>query len=538
MQRITITIILLLCLVFQGCKDHQQMLDQLAELERQNQADSLMTNDSLAITLCKYFDSHGTSNERMRAHYMLARTYSDRGEAPQALEEFHTATACADTTAEDCDYRLLGRVCSQAAGLFLGCSLYREMLDALSLQYKYAKQANDTLTWIYAIGSKSEAYYMLGEKDSAIMSLQQANQLYKSYGYDSYAVESYYMLFLLMTEKGRFDEARHYMEIYDTLSGHYKNGLVEEGYEPYYHCKGLFYMGIHQKDSAEIFFRRELRYARSINDQEGAYKGLYLLFKQLGATDSVAKYADLCYQTSEKNTKSKPVEEYQRMHALYNYSHNQKIAQEKMRENARLNHWLFACILLLVMVGVVVVLYIRDVRVKKKEAELNYRYQFEQQERAKRDLIAIHEKEFTFLLDQKEKEIADRQKIIDQLEEDFLRTKSLMIKISKNETHARFRYLSQHPNQKVTSEEWTSLDKMLGKYLPNFKAWVDSRLNIDDVDRRICILTRLQFSPSEIANLIGITTQNLYSRRKQLLKDLFKTTGKPEDFDKKIVKIK
>ena len=39
MQRITITIILLLCLVFQGCKDHQQMLDQLVELERQNQAD-------------------------------------------------------------------------------------------------------------------------------------------------------------------------------------------------------------------------------------------------------------------------------------------------------------------------------------------------------------------------------------------------------------------------------------------------------------------------------------------------------------------
>ena len=53
-----------------ACNDHQQMLSQLEELERQNLADSLMTNDSLAINLCDYFDSHGTPNERMRAHYM------------------------------------------------------------------------------------------------------------------------------------------------------------------------------------------------------------------------------------------------------------------------------------------------------------------------------------------------------------------------------------------------------------------------------------------------------------------------------------
>ena len=117
MKRINCFLILLLGLVLQGCKDHQQMLTQLEELERQNLADSLMTNDTLAIALSDYFDSHGTPNERMRAHYMLARTYTDRGEAPQALEEFMKSIESADTTAADCDFSKLSRVCGQMVQL-------------------------------------------------------------------------------------------------------------------------------------------------------------------------------------------------------------------------------------------------------------------------------------------------------------------------------------------------------------------------------------------------------------------------------------
>ena len=74
MQRINRLLIILFCIAFWACNDHQQMLSQLEELERQNLADSLMTNDSLALSLCEYFDCHGTPNERMRAHYMLARS--------------------------------------------------------------------------------------------------------------------------------------------------------------------------------------------------------------------------------------------------------------------------------------------------------------------------------------------------------------------------------------------------------------------------------------------------------------------------------
>ena len=62
-----------------SCSDGSRQRLQLEELERQNRADSLVTNDSLARDLTQWFDRHGTSNEQLRAHYILGRTYADLG---------------------------------------------------------------------------------------------------------------------------------------------------------------------------------------------------------------------------------------------------------------------------------------------------------------------------------------------------------------------------------------------------------------------------------------------------------------------------
>ena len=112
MKQLPIVLLLTFLLLLAACTsgDRQQRLAQLEELERQNVADSLMTNDSLAQALADFFDRHGTPNERLRAHYILGRTYSDLGDAPRALTSYQDAVKSADTTASDCDYAKLSRV--------------------------------------------------------------------------------------------------------------------------------------------------------------------------------------------------------------------------------------------------------------------------------------------------------------------------------------------------------------------------------------------------------------------------------------------
>ncbi|MBQ8487891.1 MAG: hypothetical protein IJ533_09625, partial [Prevotella sp.] len=61
MHRFCLLLLTLSLLV--ACDDGRQQRLQLEELERQNRADSLMLNDSLALALAEHFDHHGTPNE-------------------------------------------------------------------------------------------------------------------------------------------------------------------------------------------------------------------------------------------------------------------------------------------------------------------------------------------------------------------------------------------------------------------------------------------------------------------------------------------
>ena len=158
-----------ICLVLASvvaCSNGDEMRRQLSELQASNQADSLMTDDSLALTLCEYFDSYGTPNEQMLAHYLLGRTYADMGEAPQALDEYHHAADCADTTAVDCDYRLLAKIHAQTANLFSNQMMPQEMLAELRLMENYSQKCNDSIYQALALEWQHSAYEMLGDTET------------------------------------------------------------------------------------------------------------------------------------------------------------------------------------------------------------------------------------------------------------------------------------------------------------------------------------------------------------------------------------
>ena len=90
--------------------EHTKMKCLMLDMRLRDKADMMPTSDDSARLVASYFDSHGTANERLLAHYLLARTYTDMGEAPRALDEYHHAAECADTTAQDCDFLQLAKV--------------------------------------------------------------------------------------------------------------------------------------------------------------------------------------------------------------------------------------------------------------------------------------------------------------------------------------------------------------------------------------------------------------------------------------------
>jgi len=168
MKRLSIALLLTWLLAACTSGDRQQRLAQLEELERQNVADSLMTNDSLAQALADFFDRHGSSNERLRAHYILGRTYADLGEAPAAINAYLDAAACADTIAQDCDWAKLCRVHAQSAKIYHRLAQPRSQLEELKTAEYCARRAKDTLVVIECISQRADAYSLLHQPDSAI----------------------------------------------------------------------------------------------------------------------------------------------------------------------------------------------------------------------------------------------------------------------------------------------------------------------------------------------------------------------------------
>ena len=152
-----------------GCGGGEEQRRQLAELEEQNHSGQPMQNDSLAEALVAYFDRHGNANERMRAKYILGRTYYCLGELPRALETYYEAADCADTTAADCDFAKLSRIHAQSAIIYNLHVQPRSQLKELRLAEYYAWKGLDTLQAIECYAQQADAYNLLKQFDSVII---------------------------------------------------------------------------------------------------------------------------------------------------------------------------------------------------------------------------------------------------------------------------------------------------------------------------------------------------------------------------------
>ena len=189
MKQIYVLLIVLLTLA--GCSGgrYGEMRQRLEALNALNRADSVLTATERdeAQALADYFDSHGTPNDQMLAHYLLGRCYADMREAPMALHCYQEAITRADTLSPDCDFAQLSRVYGQSATIFYQQGLYRNQLEYLGLSVKYGWLAKDTLNALLSYAHKTYAFERLLLEDTSFIVLEDAIRQLKTYNYNKVA---------------------------------------------------------------------------------------------------------------------------------------------------------------------------------------------------------------------------------------------------------------------------------------------------------------------------------------------------------------
>ncbi len=524
-----------------GCSgDKAQRLQQLEQLEQQNRSGEAMLNDSLAESLVNYFDRHGDANERMRSRYILGRTYYCLDELPRALEMYNEAADCADTTSEDCDYKVLSRIHAQNALLFHKQVQPRSQLRELRLASYYAWKGKDTLQAIECFAQQGDAYDYLKICDSVILIKEKASDLFNRIGNAKRAAQTLAPAISSLVEKGDIEKARIYCDIYENQSGLFDDyGNIIEGREIYYYIKGEYYLALHQLDSAEYLFRKELRDSKDINNQIAGSKGLQKVYEQRLVSDSIAKYANLCYILNDSAYSLSEMQNTQKFQASYNYNHH-KLRAEQSKRVAERTIIVFICfaVILLVVGGGVFVFY----RYKKQKVLAEYlqnletlaKIQSELQELCGEDgdvpaLIARKNKEISLL----QSRISEYQKHQTDKDKASLEDRLTHTKIVKDLSDL----LYENPVRQASRDQIRQVTNLINEEIPVFYNTLNTPVTLRPVEYEVCMLIRCHFKPSEVGKLLGLDEAYVSNVRRRILHKIYGIDGNPKDLDERLMAI-
>ena len=493
-------------------------------------------HDSTIEEVTDYYDRKGTNYQRMNAHYLLGNYYAQRGDAPRAMDNFNKAIGHADTIKDIRALMLIhGMICNLYEDLYLDDKAFQEMKRAVY----YALKCGDTLSaLIYEEGAP--LYYRRKNKyDSVEVS---ANRLYRKWqqiprGRSNTLVLSYCVDVALV--QGDWAKAQSYMDIYERSFGHKDvntSGLIYNLYD----YKARYYTGIGQNDSALYYIGKQQRANGSFGNRVRFSRNYMTLYQRLGKADSVSKYANLYCANCDSAWSNLNAERVAQVRGMYDYSRMQKEAYHQQMEHKQL---LFSATVALAL-GLLVLawlLYVirRNKRMERQQiAQQNERY--DQLIEQYRQISEQHE-----LLKQEENEKSQlnmlQSRMIEQLKKQLAAmhpTNALPDDQVLLDPKATRMHRMAKDGCKPTDEDWLQLEQSLSDQDRGFAEWIAAyESRISTRERRLCILTRMRFLPSEQAVLLVTTRSNISNMRARLFRKLTGRSVSASDFDQYIQEI-
>ena len=541
-----------------GLSRSQRMRRLLLLTNAQNKCDTVFRSDSIQRLLVDYYESHGTANERMLAHYLLGRAYYDMGEMPMALNAYQLALA--DTSGNEHNYFQLTRIYVQIANIFFQQNLLQDQIDCINQSVKFALLAKDTIGAVYNYLQKANSYDLMGKSDSVITICENVNSFFKGKGMYKQSAQDQGLLALHYIKKGMLEKAKHCLDVYEAESGFFdSNHNIEPHRTIYYSMLGEYYTTIEKYDSAEICFRKELREGKDFNNQNAASRGLALLFQKTHQPDSAAKYALYSYAMNDSVYAHMATEEVERMKAMYDYTRYQESARlaneksEKMHKRFMVIGFSTLCIIAITFI------VIRRERKKRLAALHHYKQSIAELAKAQSEVIRLrshgrnvetalsqaqsnieelnnYTSELNLLIERKEIDIEILRSDIEKYQTKETKEKEIAeAKLKDSEIYILFDKLAAK-GILPSAEEWQQMYMMVIEFFPSFYQFISSKkYALNEKEFNTCILIRLHFRPKDICNLLGVSPAYITKIRNTMMKKLFGVEGNSKKLDEEIL---
>ena len=378
------------------------------DVSRRNLAYEPLTehDDSMMQHVVAYYKEHGTAAELMEAYYLQGSVYRDLHKAPKAMEAFMNGINAADTTSADCRYDLLARLYGQKCDILSKQSMHQLSAETEKMVYKYAALAKDTLYMMAAQWGRLGKYYANCDYEAVANECWDVLEECKQMGLYDYGAKNLCTGILANMELGRVEDAQKLLSIFEQHSGYVDLKTHECSFPIYYYAKGRVLAATGQLDSAEYFYRKELAVAPDWNNRQAAYRGLRLVFEQMGQKDSVCKYAPLQCDAVDSAYQEMLSLNLQNLHELYD---NNRLQMENNRKELQLQesrrkalHTRFALAFVMVC-ALFLFFYLRSLyKQRLTSAELRLERAYAELEERENNLAALRE-EMANVVDERER---------------------------------------------------------------------------------------------------------------------------------------
>ena len=560
----------------------KQMRARLQFVADCNSADTVFTERWLPTvdSLANFFRRYGTANERMTAYYLKGRVHHDIGEAPQALDAYQRATEQADTAQKDCNLRTLYAVYGQMAELFHAQYLPDNEMKALQTAERIAWKDKDTLAAIKAYELRIRPYYFQKDTNKILQVIEDTRKRYLQMGQHKEAAQAIFPIVTILLDRQQILEAKEYLDLYEKESGNFdENGeLICGGF--YYYDKGRYLLTVGKTDSACYYFHKALERGQ----KEAGYHGLLSVYVKKNIPDSIAKYAQLYAAANDSSYLHVNQEKVHQITAMYDYSHHQRIAEEKTAEARKANRDKITIIAItaLLLAGAMFFFIRLKNRAKReysrliKELErkqdllanavdrqrlLNYDHEklMKEKELEQQELLQrIHASQQTistvlddknrllqefnelqteqdFLIQQHEEYILQKNAEIKDLEANLLKLETELQKFSSVDMEATFKKTDifklfderknpQYINKPPKDKDWQQLTALFRTHFVRYYSFIAIAHRLPVNQFRYCILLRLGFDGNDIGILMNKDRDQRYNLRKFIYEELF---GKP-----------
>ena len=505
----------------------RRMRYELLRAKAMNKSNVYFRSDSTMKEVAAYYSHHGTPNEKMMAWYLLGCVYRDLGEAPAALEYYQKAVACADTTAEDCDYSILNKIYAQSAIVLHSQKLIDEELDMWHKAEYCGKRAHNIRMAISAFENTVRIYYALNDYNKVMQISDSASSAYLNSGYKDKAARAIFIQIDIYLKRGDIKNAEACLHKYEKYGDIFSSpGNVKPGLELYYYYKGLSLLASNRVDSAEYYFRKMLT-GSARDEKEAAYRGLLSVYRSRRNSDSVFHYARLYCDANDSSWLRLTSSEAQRVQSLYRYTRNRQQAELREREVSELR----LTIVFLSVISLIVVLELymwhrrRSFRMKSLLLEKNRMYSdlLHRSGEISRELSAAlgENSRLASELEASGRRLRaelDKMQDMSSTDADW----ASLLKLMESDLIKNLHDQAAH-GRSAGQKDWSRLNTYVENRYPRFLSFINNlgSSSLSQNEKKVAILIKLHFLSSEISCLLDISPQNLSNIRRRLNQKLF-----------------